>query len=182
MARPGYLLILCALLLLAGCNETPPQPAAEKVMFGAVSFRIHPTFTQFKDWNGDGKPDGIEAVVEFQDQFGDPTRATGKVRFELYTFESIYPDHRGYRVAMWSASLNDKEDQVSRWDPAARGYTFQLAFEKIDPKHTYVLTAQIDRGESRLFDQLVVEPPPKDNLHGDRHSQHAPTNAPGHSY
>jgi hypothetical protein len=181
MPRIGYLLLLAALLLVGGCSETIGRPENEP-MFGAVSFRIHPTFTQMKDWTGDGKLDGVEAVIEFQDQFGEPTRATGKVRFELYTFEAGYPDHRGARVAMWATSLNDKSDQTARWDPAARGYNFQLTYDKIDPKRAYVLTAQVDRDNSRLFDQLVVEPSVKEGFNGDRRTKHAESNAPGHSY
>jgi hypothetical protein len=147
-----------------------------------VSFRVHPTFTQIKNWTGGPKPDGIEAVVEFEDQFGDPTRAVGKIRFELYAFFPNSPDHRGRRLAFWSASLDSHEDQISRWDTAARGYSFQLAYDNISTQRAYVLTAQVDRGKTRLFDELIIEPSLKDGYHGDRRTQKAPTDAPGHSY
>ena len=47
-------------------------------MFAPVAMRVHPIFTDVKDWTGDGRADGIEALVEFEDQFGDPTKASGE--------------------------------------------------------------------------------------------------------
>ena len=103
-------------------------------MFGAISFRIHPTFTQIKEWSRAGKkPDGIEAIIEFDDQFGEPTAPPDAIRLELYNFQESDPDHRGHRLAIWSATLSDHDDQVGHWDPAARGYTFQLAFPQFAP-------------------------------------------------
>jgi len=150
-------------------------------MFGPASIRIHPTFTTIKDWSGHGKPDGIEAVLEVQDQFGDPTRAAGAVRFELYNFMAFDPQHRTtHRLAMWTFSLNSKDDQVAHWDTAARGYSFHLDFQKISSKHQYVLLAQFDRAGGRMFDQINLEPADKAKFHGEGRTQHAPINAPGH--
>lgn len=172
---------LAAIVCASGCVSRPaPRSPVEQAMFGAVSFRIHPTFTQIKDWSGNHKPDGIEAVVEFQDQFGDPTRAAGNLRFELYHFSAADPDHRGTRIAIWPASLATKDDQIAHWDAAARGYTFQLALPSISNNRTYVLSAQFDRPNQRLFDQLIIEPSTKEGFHGERRILHAPTDAPGH--
>ena len=57
--------------------------------------RIHPIFTQIADWTHSGKPDGIEAQLEFTDQFGDPTKASGKVLFELFSYQNDSPDRAG---------------------------------------------------------------------------------------
>jgi hypothetical protein len=150
-------------------------------MFGPISFRIHPTFTQIKSWTGGATPDGIDAVIEFQDSFGDPTRASGTVRFELYAFRGSEPLHNGGRIASWSGSLDSRDDQMAHWDPAARGYNFQLTFNRLQKNHAYVLTAQFDRNGTRLFDKLILEPSAKEGYHGDRRTQHAPGNAPSHS-
>ena len=183
MPRPALWLLVTIAGLLAGsfgCAPNPtPRTANEQAMFGAVSFRIHPAFTQVKEWSGQHKPDGIEAVLEFQDQFGDPTRAAGEVRFELYSFLDIDPTHRGGRMAMWTTSLDERDDQIAHWDPAARGYSFQLTYPTILPSRTYVLTAQFDRNNTRLFDQLIIEPTTKENPRGDRRTQHAPPGGPG---
>src|SRR4051794_16716923 len=85
---------LLILLVSGGCTaNTPPRGD----MFGPASVRIHPTFTQWKDWSGDGKPDGIEVSLEMLDQFGEPTRATGRVMFEIYEYRPESPDVRGKR-------------------------------------------------------------------------------------
>ena len=63
--------------------------------------RLHPIFTTLKDWTGDNKPDGVEAFVELQDQFGDPTKASGKIIFALYDFKKFDPERRGPLLAEW---------------------------------------------------------------------------------
>jgi hypothetical protein len=147
---------------LCGCqthtNLLARTPADEE-MFGPVSMRLHPTFTEIKDWTGDNKPDGIEAVVELDDQFGDPTRATGKVVFELYGYRFAAPDPKGMRLAgPWLGSLLTKDDQVAHWSSAIRGYSFQLVDPTVSKGRSYVLTAEFDLGSrGRLFDQVVIE-------------------------
>ena len=85
---------------------------------------------------------------------------------------------------IWAAGalpiFKDDSNLSEGFEP--RGYSFQLAFDKIDPKREYVLTAQVDRSNSRLFDQLIVEPSAKEGAQGDRRTKHAASNAPGHSY
>jgi hypothetical protein len=156
-------------------------------MFGPASIRIHPTFTQVRDWTGDGKPDGIEATLEVLDQFGEPTRTTGTVRFELFSYRPDLPDYRSPRLATpWIASLNSTQDQQLRWNSALRAYTFQLHYTDISTKHYYVLEAQLDlvRGDAkgttkpgRLSDRLII--PSQDHEDKDRIHYHTPTNEPG---
>src|SRR5689334_4269008 len=132
-AMRGMLALVC--LLAIGCaRDVAPVPRmpSDAVMFGPVSMRIHPIFTQLKDWTGDNHPDGIEALLEFQDQFGDPTKATGEVIFELYSFRPYHEDPRGDRIVNpWIGSLTTLADQQARWNRTSRTYTFQLAFPYI---------------------------------------------------
>jgi hypothetical protein len=129
-------------------------------MFGPTSMRIHPTFTRIKDWTGDGKPDGIEAVVELQDEFGEPTRATGNVMFEIYSYRPTYPDERGRRLPeVWVWPLLRREEQAAHWSRALRAYSFKIPF---DPgRNTVVLEATFDLGadRGRLTNRVVLEPP-----------------------
>lgn len=176
--------VLFSSLLLCGCASPRPYPREgdDSHLFGPVSMRIHPTFTQLKSWTGGKKPDGIEAVVELVDQFGDPTRASGRVMFELYTYRDAMPDRRGKRLASpWIASLAGKKEQAAHWSSAVRGYSFQLNDPDIQADRRYVLTAQFDLKRGRLFDQLVIEPektPDRSNKHSERHSVHAPEESP----
>lgn len=177
-------LLLSAIFVCAcGCqSETFTRTASEEQMFGPSSMRIHPTFTQVKDWTGDGKPDGVEVVLELQDQFGEPTRAAGKVRFELYSFHEAAEERRGKQMTdPWIFPLNTRDEQMAHWNPVERGYTFQLPYDKIVANRRYVLTAQFDRPDGRLFDELILEPSDKDKIKNERHEAHAPSHAPGHT-
>ncbi|MCS7034852.1 MAG: hypothetical protein NZ561_12790 [Phycisphaerae bacterium] len=150
----------CLALLLAGASCQPhTAPAQREAAFGPERLRLHPVFTRFKDWTGDGEPDGIEAMVEFLDAFGDPTKASGRLIFELFEYKTHQPDPRGRRLASpWIGELTSDQAQRERWNRASRTYAFQLALPGLDPARDYVLTAQFDSPDGRrFFDQLVVE-------------------------
>ena len=152
------------MLATMGCRQpldlsgagTPPEAS----VLGPASMRIHPIFTQPRDWTGDAQPDGIEALVEFQDQFGDPTKASGRIYFELFEYRPGSPDPRGERlVNPWAASLDTAEDQRQHWDRTSRAYIFLLAYPSINPAQPYVLTATFERiGGGRFFDRVILEP------------------------
>ena len=172
------------IVALGGCqtHDLLHRSRPDETMFGPVSMRLHPTFTEVKDWTGDKKPDGIEAVVELQDQFGDPTRATGRVIFELYGYRFAAPDPKGIRVAgPWIGSLAGKDDQIAHWNSAIRGYSFQLAFPTVSKDRNYVLTAEFDLGDrGRLFDQVVIEGNNQNGKGAGRRPVHAPVQDPSH--
>ena len=184
-------------ILTFGCEGagSHPRSALDQKMFGPASVRIHPTFTQVRDWTGNGKPDGIEATLEIQDQFGEPTRSTGRAMFELFDYRKDTPKVRGRRIAgPWIASLDSKADQQEHWNSALRAYTFQLHFPKVVRNEYYVLTVQFDLNSTtsetqpatttpsssasigRLFDQLIIEPQDEEKKRG---HYRAPTQTPG---
>lgn len=158
----GLVMGLLAALALGGCQGAKPYPRTpdEAAMFGPASMRIHPIFTRLRDWDGDSKPDGIEALIEFQDQFNDPTKASGKVLFELYDYRPGWPDPRGQRLANpWIGSLQTLEDQRERWNRTTGTYSFRLAYPQIRDDRTYVLTAIFElAGGGRFFDRMILEP------------------------
>jgi hypothetical protein len=162
MLRRGLFFLVVSFLTVGplSCNEPQPKGgAADAKMFGPVSMRIHPTFTRIKDWNGDKAPDGIDALLELQDQFGEPTRATGRVIFELFEYRRNFPNPAGKRLFNpWVTSLVTVEDQSARWNRALRAYSFQLVVPQIQPHRTYVLTASFELEGGRLFDRLILEP------------------------
>jgi hypothetical protein len=175
---------MCALLFLIamGCqNQMIGRTASDEEMFGPQTMRLQPTFTEVKDWTGDKKPDGIEAVVELEDQFGDPTRATGTVVFELYSYRFAAPDPKGERVAgPWIGSLLTKDEQVAQWNSAIRGYSFQLVDPTISGDKNYVLTAEFELGKRRLFDQIVMEGKNAETKSYGRHTVKADDQPPSH--
>ena len=132
MLRTAVVMMVAVGLLGCGGARPHPRTMLDQEMFGPASIRIHPTFTQPRDWTGDGKLDGIEATLEVQDAFGEPTRATGRVMFELYDYERSSPDVRGRRIGgPWIEFLNTRDQQQARWNAALRAYTFQLPFPNI---------------------------------------------------
>lgn len=122
--------------------------------------RIHPVFTQIRDWNGDRRADGIEVMIEFQDVFGDPAKAAGEFVFEVFDFQPGHPDPRGPRVAgPFLASTAAPASQYAHWSRTSRAYAFQLAFENVSPNRPYVLGAIFERtGRDRFMDRLILEP------------------------
>ena len=153
-------LVLVAATLLGGCQSDAPfvRSEGDARLFGPVAMRLHPIFTQVKDWTGDGRPDGIEALIELQDQFGDPTKASGRAIFELYEYQAYNPERRGERlVGPWMGYLETLDEQRDRWNRTSRTYSFQLLYPQIQENRTYVLTAEFQlSGGGRFFDQTIL--------------------------
>jgi hypothetical protein len=160
--RVAAVVVLLLVMVGGGCESSTavPRTADEQQMFGPSAMRIHPIFTRVKDWTGDGKSDGIEALVEFQDAFGDPTKATGKVIFELFDYRPDEPDAKGNRVVNpWIGSLEGPAEQQERWNRTSRTYSFQLAYDAISSNRPYVLTATFELSTGgRFFDRVILEP------------------------
>jgi hypothetical protein len=154
---------ICILLLaaLSGCSSQSspaPRTAEENQLFGPVSMKLD-TFSKVRDWNEDKVPDGIEALIEFDDQFGDRTKAAGVVVFELYDYRPYWPDPRGARLANpWTASLASYDDQKTHWETASGAYMFRLAFDQAAWSHDYVLTATFQSAAgARFFSRIVLQ-------------------------
>ncbi len=156
---------MIALLIVggvAGCSndEIVSADRAKVDLFAPTSMRIHPIFTQVEDWTHGGKPDGIEAQLEFNDQFGDPTKASGRVVFELFEYNKKSPDTRGVRLAgPWVSSLATFDEQRERWNTTLRTYRFQLNYPKVTRDKAYVLTAIFEiTGGGRFFGSMIITP------------------------
>lgn len=147
--------------LLVGCRGEPPPVEAppREELFDPVRMRLHPVFTQVRDWSGDGNPDGFEVLVEMLDSFGDTTKAAGRVRFELYDYRPFNPDPRGDRlVAPYEGRLDTAEQQLAHWSRPSRAYTFQLAYPRVQASRSYVLLATFEQPDGkRFFDQIILE-------------------------
>jgi hypothetical protein len=160
MRFAGWIVMGCCGILLASCqpaSRLSERENSDAPLFAPTDLRIHP-FTSVKDWTGDNKPDGVEVLLELQDRFRDPTKATGTVLFELYAYSRNHPDPRGERLAAWRGSLQTLEEQRMRWNRISRTYSFQLAFPDIHTERSYVLQVWFDQqGGSRLMSQVVLE-------------------------
>jgi len=153
-------ILLLGLLTSCDSSTNPPRNQTDAALFGPAAMRIHPIFTQVKDWTGDTRSDGVEALVELQDQFGDPTKASGRVIFELFSYRKYDPDPRGERlVNPWIGDLSTLEAQRDRWNRTSRTYVFQLQYDQISDELAYVLTAtfELSNGQ-RFFDRIILQP------------------------
>jgi hypothetical protein len=176
------LAVAFALFLLgAGCGVSGPAARTPDAaaMFAPVAMRIHPIFSEIKDWTGDDKPDGVEVNLEFEDQFGDPTKAAGTVVFELFAYRQYEPDPRGERVVNpWIGPLRTLADQQARWNRTSRTYAFQLEYPPIRVDRSYVLTATFNAGGTRFFDRIVLEATQPKSKRGTAESHVKPTTRP----
>ena len=169
MRLSGLVFPFASVLLFPWLGGCTPQKIAREDSFGPSKLRVHPTFTQVKDWTGDGKPDGIEAVVELLDSYGEPTRGSGKFLFELTDYLPENPHGNSHRLAEpWVQVLDTRGQQAAHWSTALRAYTFQLPVPKLSSGFGYVLDVSYEttvEGPSgttrpaRLFDRLVIQPP-----------------------
>lgn len=158
-------LMLGVLLLSGGCRQWTESARSQDVAtFGPSTMLIHRVWTQIKDSNGDGQPDGIDAVIEFRDQFGDPTKAAGTVMFELFEYRQADPDPRGQRLGdPWIGSIVSLAEQQAAWSTITRSYRFQLRTDQIKPDRSYVLAAMYQpQAGDRLFAQILLQPLPKE--------------------
>ena len=151
-------LLLGGLTVIGGCGGDRPASPTAVDLFVPRTMRLHPIFTQVADVDGAGKPDGIVAQVEFQDQFGDPTKAAATVLFELYE-RRREPPYTGRRlIPPFVASLATAADQRARWNGTLRTYRFALAYPAINPALDYTLTATVELTGGGRFpvDKLVL--------------------------
>jgi len=181
--RIGWMAV--ALLLAAGCYSPAPHERTpeEQAMFGPATMRIHPLFTQIRDFNGDAKDDGVEALVEFDDSMGDPTKAAGTILFELFDYRKGWPDPRGGRLAKFVGSIVTAEQQRAHWDGVSRAYKFELRYDGLRPGKDYVLTALFEptQGERLPPSQVVLEaqPPSTQPIIPQENEGGLPTTNPG---
>lgn len=137
-------------------THSTERDSSDTPLFAPTELRIHP-FTSVKDWNADNKPDGVEVLLELQDRFRDPTKASGAALFELYDYRRNHPDPRGERLAAWRGSLLTLEEQRMHWNRVTRTYGFQLAYPQIRLDKSYVLQVWFDQGGRRLMSQVVLD-------------------------
>jgi hypothetical protein len=163
-------LLLCAIATV-GCESDRPTAPPAVELFSPTAMRVHPIFTQIADWTHSGKPDGIEAQLEFTDQFGDPTKASGRVLFELFEYRRDSPDPRGKRLGRWVGSLETLGEQRERWNTTLRTYRFQLDYAAVSTSQSYVLSGIFELSNGgRFFNSIVI---PAHRLDKDTPKEHS---------
>ncbi len=160
--RMAALLLACAAVVgnLAGCQPSPPISQAVAYPISLTlpkEVRIH-SFTGTKVFGeGDKAVRGLEVHIEARDAYGDPTKAFGDFRFELYSFAPMSPDPKGNLITRWNVSLLEPKNNAVHWWNVSRTYVFQLRSDtplKAGQQFVLVTTFSSPYTE-RLFAQRV---------------------------
>ena len=118
-------------------------------------------FTEFADFNGDGSPNGLSAIITLTDRFGDPVKALGRFRIETFDYLPRSVEHRGDQLSNWIVNVFSAADVERYYDNITRGYRFPLKFAGPVPAGRVVVqvTYYVPDGSGRkLFGQRAIKP------------------------
>lgn len=120
--------LLVIAMALGGCRPEAadvarPVPAPIHLLLPR-ELKFHSFSKTNRVFDGDGK--GMEVFVQALDAFGDPTKAFGTFRFEMYSPQPGRPGERGTQVATWEIDVYDPEDNLRHWNSFAPAYKFRL--------------------------------------------------------
>ncbi len=117
-------------------------------------------FTQSKDFDGRPGDDGIEVRLQPIDQFGDPTKAVGAYRVEIFMYQYKTLEKRGRRLGHWFVSVLDAGSNRKYYDPIDRSYVFPLLWgEPLPPGLMVIVQATYyppGGFEEKLIAQRVI--------------------------
>lgn len=142
----------------------PPGAAAPApawaTMFAPTSLAIG-FFTRSRDFDGQPGDDGLEVRIQALDQFGDPTKAVGSYRIEVFSYRTLTTEKRGDRLGHWYVPVLDVESNRKFYDPVDRSYVFPLLWEKPIPAGTTVIVQATfyppEGFKQKLFAQRVIK-------------------------
>lgn len=87
-------------------------------------------FTRSKNFDNVPGDDGLEVRLQPLDQFGDPTKAIGSYRIEVFTYRLQSGEKRGDRLGHWFVAILDAAGNRKYYDPVDRSYVFPLLWDK----------------------------------------------------
>jgi len=132
----GALLCLVIATGICGCsfkggNAAGPdgahRNAGDAWQVRPCRMRVYPT-SRFVH---EGDQTILEARIEFLDEAGDPTKAVGQLRFDLFTAGKAADVTTGRRLYGWQAPLYSVEQNRTFYDPVTRAYLFRLKLDSL---------------------------------------------------
>jgi hypothetical protein len=112
---------------------TPPGGARPNAVWSTMFMPANLVigfFTRSRDFDGAPGDDGLEVRLQPVDQFGDPTKAVGSYRIEVYEYRVHSTDKRGVRLGHWFVPVLDIESNRKYYDSVDRSYVFPLLWDK----------------------------------------------------
>ena len=105
------------------------MPAPEWATMFAPRSLVIGFFTQSTNFDDVAGPDGLEVRLQPLDQFGDPTKAVGSYRIEVFEQRIRTGEPRGNRLGHWFVSVLDAKANRRYYDPVDRSYVFPLLWD-----------------------------------------------------
>lgn len=138
-----------------GCQAERPNLEVNEALLPRT-IRLH-QFTGTRIFGESSVVQGIEARVELEDHFGDPAKAFGVCRFEMFRYLKGESDPRGKRIGVWQIDLNELETNRQYWDGLSQTYKFLLQCKQPVPLgERYVLRVYfLPQQGQRLMDERV---------------------------
>jgi len=118
------------------------MPAPEWATMFAPRSLVIGFFTRSKNFDEVPGPDGLEVRLQPLDAFGDPTKAVGSYRIEVFSRRTHTGEKRGSRLGHWFVSVLDAEANRRYYDPVDRSYVFPLLWnEPLPPGMAVIVQA-----------------------------------------
>jgi len=157
--------LLLVVLFLAGCSGSERRAENGDCIipcFAPAAVHIKPSFTRIVPGDKDPSSNEIEVYVSLDDQFGDPVKAAGNYRFELFHYRPAAVDTRGDRVAVEGIQQFDLSDiQMSQqhWDSTTRSYRFKLKLPSLSTGNKQIVLQVMffDLTGRHFQDMLVLQ-------------------------
>ena len=151
------------LIASTGCVTTggPPPTTAPAELRDAwqpapTGLHIYPSIRFVME---DGVP-LLECRIELLDAMGDPVKASGHVKCELFASTGQRDGVIGERLYGWDITMTRLDDQKAFYDPTVRGYLYRLKLASIAPA-TRSTTLRITFTPARgavLIDEAEIQP------------------------
>ncbi len=119
------------------------------------SIRVYPS-TRFIRESGRAI---LEARFELYDEMGDPVKAAGTFRVELYSIDESLGNAPQRLLYSWSADTLTLGQQREHYDPITRGYLFRLGVDNLKAAReaTLLKVSFTPAGRPRLEAEAVVQ-------------------------
>jgi hypothetical protein len=118
-------------------------------------------FTKAKAFGGQEDDQGLEVRLQPLDQFGDPTKAVGCYRIEVFEYRALSGEKRGNRLGHWFVKVLDAASQRRYYDRVDRCYVFPLLWEKgVVPGRAVIVQATYyppGGFQEKLFAQRLIK-------------------------
>ena len=148
----GILMLVCTGCQSLGWRPSPNLPLDSQTLLGPVAIQIHQSSKVMRKAAG-GNFDGLVVACEVLDRFGDPVKAVGVMRFEVYSYAPSQPDNKGPRVGFWPEVRVDSLQTIQQhWDSIWGLYRFNLDWDQqLKPGQRFVLEVTLTTPDGQQF-------------------------------